>query len=161
MAQASLGRGIDILVGGADLAFPHHAYQVVMAEAASAVAPFARRQVHIGAVHQEGSKMSKSTGNLTLVADLLRDQPPAAVRMLLLDRPWDEPWDFQMDLMIGARARLDALFAAAGRPGSSSSATGMVAGHLLADLDTVAALDVGIEAGGDAARLLLRVLAMG
>ena len=161
MAQASLGRGIDVLVGGADLAFPLHAYQAAMAEAATAVTPFARRQVHIGAVHQDGSKMSKSTGNLTLAADLLRDHPPEAVRMLLLDRPWSEPWAFEPDLVLGARARVDALFSAAGRPGSSASAAGVVAAHLLDDLDTVTALDVGIEAGGDAARLLLRVLALG
>ena len=161
MAQASVGRGIDLLIGGADLAFPHHAYQAAMVEAASAVTPFARQQVHIGAVHQDGSKMSKSTGNLTLVADLLRDHPPAAVRMLLLDRPWQGPWDFRVDLLGTARARLDSLFSAAGRPGSSSAAPGVVAGHLLDDLDVPAAVDAGIDAGGDAARLLLRVLALG
>jgi len=161
MAQASVGRGIDLLIGGTDLAFPHHAYQAAMVEAASAVTPFARQQVHIGAVHQDGSKMSKSTGNLTLVADLLRDHPPAAVRMLLLDRPWQGPWDFRVDLLATARARLDALFSAAGRPGSSSAAPGVVAGHLLDDLDVPAAVDVGIDAGGNAARLLLRVLALG
>lgn len=160
MAQASLGRGIDLLIGGADLAFPHHAYQAAMAEAASAVTPFARRHLHVGAVHQDGSKMSKSTGNLTLVADLLRDQPPAAIRLLLLDRPWTEPWSFHMELLDGARARLDALFSAAGRPGSAS-AVDVVAGRLLDGLDIPAALDAGIEAGGDAARLLLRVLALG
>ena len=34
MALRHLGAGVDVLAGGADLAFPHHAYQFAMAEAA-------------------------------------------------------------------------------------------------------------------------------
>lgn len=161
MAQASLGRGIDVLVGGADLLYPHHAYQAAMAEAATGVAPFARVQVHVGAVSQDGSKMSKSTGNLTLVADLLRDSSPAEVRLLLLDRPWAQPWEYRPELLAGARERRDALFAAAARPESAPAATGEVAARLLDDLDVRGALDVATEAGGEAARLLIRVLALG
>jgi L-cysteine:1D-myo-inositol 2-amino-2-deoxy-alpha-D-glucopyranoside ligase len=161
MAQASLGRGIDVLVGGADLLFPHHAYQSAMAEAAAGVAPFARVQLHVGAVAQDGSKMSKSTGNLTLVADLLREHSPAEVRLLLLDRPWAQPWEYRPDLLAGARARRDALFAAAARPDSAPAATAEVAARLLDDLDVPGALDVAVAAGGEAARLLTRVLALG
>jgi len=161
MAQASLGRGIDLLVGGADLTFPHHAYQAAMAEAAFGVAPFARRSLHVGAVHQDGVKMSKSLGNLTLVSELLRDHSPAAVRMLLLDRRWDEAWEYRPGLLPGASARLDALFTAAGRSSSDDRAAGTVVGHLLRDLDVPSALDVAIEEGGSAARLLVRVLALG
>ena len=87
MAAATLGSSVDVLVGGEDLTFPHHAYQAAMVEAAVAVGPFARRMLHVGAVHQDGAKMSKSIGNLTLVADLLETAPSAAVRLMLLDRP--------------------------------------------------------------------------
>jgi L-cysteine:1D-myo-inositol 2-amino-2-deoxy-alpha-D-glucopyranoside ligase len=161
MAHATLGSGIDVLVGGEDLAFPHHAHQVAMAEAASGVGPFARAQLHVGAVHQDGAKMAKSTGNLTLVADLLRDHPGTALRMLLLDRPWNQSWEFAPGLLDGAHARLDALYAAAGRPGASAAAEAAVADRLLDELDVPGALDVGVEAGGDAARLLVRVLSLG
>jgi cysteinyl-tRNA synthetase len=32
MAMSVLGTGIDVLAGGADLRFPHHAYQAAMVE---------------------------------------------------------------------------------------------------------------------------------
>ncbi|MGZ4659460.1 MAG: class I tRNA ligase family protein [Blastococcus sp.] len=161
MAHATLGHGVDVLVGGEDLRFPHHAQQAAMAEAASGVGPFARAQLHVGAVHQDGSKMSKSTGNLTLVADLLRDHPGTALRMLLLDRPWGRAWEYGPELLAGAHARLDALFSAAGRRGASEAATSAATACLLTDLDVPGALDVAVQEGGEAARLLVRVLALG
>ena len=161
MATATLGRGVDVLVGGADLAFPHHAHQVAMAEAASGVAPFARSRVHVGAVSQDGAKMAKSTGNLTLVSDLLRGTTGPVLRLLVLDRPWSQPWEYRPELLETASARLDELFAAAGRPGSSPAASRTVADRLLDDLDVSGALDVALTDGGDAARQLVRVLALG
>jgi len=161
MAWATLGQGIDLLVGGADLAFPHHAYQTALVEAASEVIPFARRHFHVGAVRRDGEKMAKSTGNLVLVADLLREHPPAAVRGLLLDRHWAADWDYNPALLDSAASRLDALYSAAARPVSAPSAVRTVADRLLDNLDVPGALDVAIEAGGDAARLLTRVLSLG
>ena len=161
MATATLGRGVDVLVGGADLAFPHHAQQAAMAEAASGVAPFARSRVHVGAVAQDGAKMAKSTGNLTLVADLLRVTSGPVLRLLVLDRPWLQPWEYRPELVEAASARLDALFSAAGRPGSSPTASRAVVDRLLDDLDVPGALEVALTDGGDAARQLVRVLALG
>ncbi|HKT05553.1 MAG TPA: cysteine--1-D-myo-inosityl 2-amino-2-deoxy-alpha-D-glucopyranoside ligase, partial [Rugosimonospora sp.] len=117
MALSVLGHGVDILAGGEDLRFPHHAYQAAMAEAATSVAPFARAHLHVGAVHQGGRKMAKTTGNLTLVADLLRDYRPAAIRLLILDRPWHAPWEYRTGDLDTAAGRLDELYAAAARPG--------------------------------------------
>jgi L-cysteine:1D-myo-inositol 2-amino-2-deoxy-alpha-D-glucopyranoside ligase len=161
MAAATLGLSVDVLVGGVDLAFPHHAYQVAMVEAAASVAPFARRTVHVGGVHQGGAKMAKSTGNLTLVADLLEHATPAAVRLMVLDRHWAQPWEFAPALLDGAAARLERLYAAAARPADSEPARTAVLDALLADLDVPRALAVAEEEGGAAARLLLRVLALG
>ncbi|RFU20430.1 cysteine--tRNA ligase [Geodermatophilus marinus] len=161
MATATLGHGVDVLVGGADLAFPHHAHQAAMAEAAAGIAPFARAQVHVGAVHQDGAKMAKSTGNLTLVSDLLGRATGPVLRLLVLDRPWGRPWEFRPGLLGEAQARLDALFSAAGRPSSSPAAARAVTDRLLDDLDVPGALDVAVAEGGDAARLLVRVLALG
>jgi cysteinyl-tRNA synthetase len=161
MATATLGHGVDVLVGGADLAFPHHAQQAAMAEAASGVGPFARAQVHVGAVSQDGAKMAKSTGNLTLVADLLRVASGPVLRLLVLDRAWSQPWEYRPELLEGAQSRLDALFSAAGRRGASATASRAVTDRLLDDLDVPGALDVAVAEGGDAARLLVRVLSLG
>ena len=160
MALSVLGAGVDVLAGGADLTFPHHAYQAAMVEAATTVAPFARRHLHVGAVHRDGAKMAKSTGNLTLVADLLREYPAAAIRLLILDRPWSAPWTYQGGDLDRAAAALDELYAAAGRAGATSTATDAVTGALLDDLDVPRALAIARESGGEAARHLLRVLSL-
>ncbi len=160
MAMSVLGTTVDLLAGGADLRFPHHAYQAAMVEAASSVAPFARARLHVGAVHQGGAKMAKSTGNLTLVGDLLDRYPPAAVRLLILNRSWSEPWEYHAGDLDATGAILEDLFAAAARPGPGASGTAAVTGALLDDLDVPRALAVAREAGGEAARLLLRVLAL-
>jgi cysteinyl-tRNA synthetase len=159
MAAATLGLTVDVLVGGEDLAFPHHAYQAAMVEAAAGVTPFARRQLHVGAVRKDGVKLAKSTGNLVLVADLLESHAPAAVRLLLLDRPWSTPWDVEPRQLDDAAARLERLYAAAARPGGDRGRDAVLAA-LLDDLDVPGALAVGEEEGGAAARFLLRVLAL-
>ena len=160
MAMSVLGTSIDILAGGADLAFPHHAYQAAMVEGATSVAPFTRAHLHIGAVCQDGAKMAKSTGNLTLVGDLLRDHPPAAVRLLILDRPWSARWDYRPADLDRAAGDLETLYSAAGRPDSSPAAIEAVTAALLDNLDAPRALAVAREDGGEAARLLLRVLSL-
>jgi len=161
MALCAFGASLDLLAGGADLAFPHHAYQAAMTEAATSVRPFARSRLHVGAVMKDGLKMSKSIGNLTLVADLLRDHPPAAVRLLLLDRPWSRSWEFRAGDLATAAARLERLYTAAGRVEASAAATDEVSAALLNDLDVPTALDVAESEGGAAARHVLGVLTLG
>ena len=158
MAWATFGTSVDVIVGGDDLAYPHHAYQCAMVEAASGVTPFARRQMHIGAVHKGGHKMAKSTGNMTLVRDLLAEHRAAAVRLLIVNRAWHESWDYDDGAVGAAERSLDALYEAAGRPHDSDAANDRVVGALLDDLDVPGALDVATEEGGSAARLLLEIL---
>jgi L-cysteine:1D-myo-inositol 2-amino-2-deoxy-alpha-D-glucopyranoside ligase len=160
MAVSVLGAGIDILAGGQDLDFPHHAYQAAMVEAATSVAPFARAHLHVGAVYQDGAKMAKSTGNLTLVADLLHHYPPAAVRLLVLARSWSTAWEYRPGDVDRAATDLEDLYAAAGRPGTSAATTSAVTAALLDNLDVPRALAIARDSGGETARLLLRVLSL-
>jgi len=159
MAAATLGLAVDVLVGGEDLAFPHHAYQAAMVEAAAGVTPFARRRLHVGAVRRDGVKLAKSTGNLILVADLLESHAPSAVRLLLLDRPWSTAWDVDLRQLDDAAARLERLYAAAARADGERGREAVLAA-LLDDLDVPRALAVAEEEGGAAARFLLRVLSL-
>ena len=94
MALSVFGTGVDVHAGGADLRFPHHAYHAAMAEAFTGVRPYARAWLHAGTVRIGGAKMAKSTGNLVLVRDLVDDHPAAAVRLMILDRPWGEDWEY-------------------------------------------------------------------
>ena len=160
MAMATLGGVVDVLAGGADLEFPHHAYLVAMAGAATGARPFARRQFRVGTVGLDGATMAKSTGNLVLVGDLLEQTSGAALRMMLLDRPWNRAWDFRPGDIDLAAGRLEELYVAAGRKPGSGGATAAVSEALRRDLDVGSAVDHGIEAGGDAARLVIGTLAL-
>jgi cysteinyl-tRNA synthetase len=162
MALTTLGPAMDLHVGGADLRFPHHAYESAMAEAVTGVTPFARAWMHVGTVGIDGEKMAKSTGNLVLVADVLADHPPAALRLLLVDRAWAQPWDHHPAALDAAAARLERLYAAAARGGGDveGPASAAVTAALLDDLDVPTALGVAEESGGPAARLALSVLGL-
>ncbi len=160
MALATLGGVVDVLAGGADLAFPHHAYQAAMAAAATGSTPFARRGLRVGTVGLDGAKMAKSTGNLVLVGDVLRDAPAAAVRLLLLDHAWSEGWDFRAEELDGTTRRLEELYVAAGVRSGSPASVDRVRAALLDDLDVRTAVAVAVEAGGDAARQVIRTLAL-
>jgi cysteinyl-tRNA synthetase len=160
MALTVLGAHVDILAGGADLAFPHHAYQAAMVEAATAAGPFSGGRLHVGTVRQGGAKMAKSTGNLTLVADLLRDHAPAAVRLLLLDRPWRDEWEYRAGDLDAAAAKLEKLYAAASGRASGPAAADEVVAALLDDLDVPRAMAVALDSGGGAARQLIRTLSL-
>lgn len=159
MALASLGGLVDVLVGGQDLAFPHHAYQAAMARAAVG-GQFTRAEMHVGAVRYRGSKMAKSTGNLVLVDDLLHTVPGPVIRLLLLNRRWSQPWDFDRADLDTATATLDGLYKAAGSTTDDATGVDAVRAALLDDLDVPAAVAVAHDAGGDAARLLIRSLAL-
>ena len=99
MALRYLGRQLDIHGGGEDLAFPHHTCEIAQSEHFTGIAPFVRTWMHTGMVYQDGEKMSKSLGNLTLVSDLLKDYSANAIRVTLLNHHYRYPWEcFPADL---------------------------------------------------------------
>jgi L-cysteine:1D-myo-inositol 2-amino-2-deoxy-alpha-D-glucopyranoside ligase len=160
IALGVLGPAVDILAGGSDLTFPHHAYQAAMVEAATGIGPFARAEFPVGMVTVDGAKMAKSAGNLVLVSDLLDHHPAAAVRLLLLNRPWQQTWDFRSGYIAAQASQLDRLYSAAGTAQASQAASDAVIAALIDDLDIPTALAIGEESGGDAARLVLRTLSL-
>ncbi len=101
MSMKYLGPQIDIHGGGIDLAFPHHTCEIAQSEHFTGLAPFVRVWMHTGMVYQEGEKMSKSLGNLTLVSDLLKDYSANAIRITLLNHHYRYPWEcFPADLEV-------------------------------------------------------------
>ena len=161
MAMSVFGPAVDIHAGGTDLRFPHHAYHAAMAEAFTGVRPYARAWFHSGVVTIDGAKMAKSSGNLVLLEDLLAGHPAGAVRLMILDRPWGQGWDYRPDLLDAAAARLQELYRAAARNARTDpAAVGALRRLLAADLDVTGALDLAVEAGGAAARTLAGVLGL-
>ena len=161
MAMSVFGPAVDVHAGGAELRFPHHAYHAAMAEAFTGVRPYARAWFHTGVVTIDGAKMAKSAGNLVLVGDLLADHPAGAVRLMILDRPWAQGWDYRPELLGPAAARLESLYRAAARNVPDDAAAVAELRRLLAaDLNIPAALDLAAEAGGAVARTLASVLGL-
>jgi cysteinyl-tRNA synthetase len=132
-----------------------------MAEAVTGVRPFVRAWLHVGTVRVAGEKMAKSAGNLVLVSEVVERYAPAVLRLLLIDRPWAQPWDFEPAALDRAAARLERLYAAAARGTDGvTPATRAVSVALSANLDVPAALAVAETDGGAAARLALSVLGL-
>jgi cysteinyl-tRNA synthetase len=168
MALHAFGPAVDVQAGGADLRFPHHAYQAALAEAFTGVTPFSRTRLNAGVVRVAGAKMAKSAGNLVLVSELLKEHSAAAVRLLILDRRWDQDWEFSRAALDAAGDRLERLHAAAGRPeralagggGRDGTAVAAMRAALASDLDVPAALRIAEEEGGQAARSLGTLLGL-
>jgi cysteinyl-tRNA synthetase len=161
MAMSVFGPAVDVHAGGADLRFPHHAYHAAMAEAFTGVRPYARAWLHVGTVTVAGAKMAKSAGNLVLLEELLAGHPAAVIRLMILDRPWAQSWDYRPGLLDAAAARLEDLYQAAGRTTSSDPAAVDEMRRLLAaELGVPAALDLAIGTGGGPARTLAGILGL-
>ncbi|RPI10013.1 MAG: cysteine--tRNA ligase, partial [Actinobacteria bacterium] len=160
MALSTFGPTVDLHVGGADLAFPHHAYEAAQAEAYTNVRPFARAWLHVGSVLVDGEKMAKSKGNLVYVHEVLDRYPPGALRLLILSRPWAEPWEFTEADLDRAAAELEQLWRHGSTAGDRDAAEHEVAVALLDDLDVRRALDIARTAGGQVLRDLVALLGL-
>jgi cysteinyl-tRNA synthetase len=160
MALSTFGPTVDLHGGGADLEFPHHAYEAALAEAFTGVAPFARSWMHVGTVKVGGQKMAKSTGNLVFVHDLLQRWPAAAIRYLILTRPWRADWEFEESSLEQATQHLDDMWKGATTPVGHDRARRDVVAALLDDIDVSHALVVAREAGGQVLTELIDLLGL-
>ena len=85
---------IDIQGGGSDLIFPHHDMSAAQGWVATGQ-KFARFFVHAGMIGLDGTKMSKSLGNLIFVSKLIaQGVEPMAIRLALLGHHYrnDHMW---------------------------------------------------------------------
>ena len=160
MALTTFGPTVDLHAGGADLLYPHHAYESAQAEAFTGVRPFARSWMHVGTVMAGGRKMAKSTGNLVFVHDLLERWSPVAIRFLILSRQWNESWEFDESGLDRAESELEELRGLEARPGGSDAAHAEVRRALFENLDLPLALAVAKETHGEVLHSLTRLLGL-
>lgn len=69
MSKKYLGDTFDIHTGGMDLKFPHHENEIAQSEAVNEK-PFVNYFLHVGLLDVEGTKMSRSLGNVYSLKDL-------------------------------------------------------------------------------------------
>ena len=139
LALRELGETIDVHGGGRDLVFPHHECETAQSESVTGTT-FVRHWLHVGLVGLDGTKMSKSLGNLVFVGDLLKDWEPAAVRVALLHHHYRPDWEWTAEDMPRAVRRLQAWRSAGAHDDASDRALEEVRSFLDDDLDTPGAL---------------------
>lgn len=110
MAARHLGETIDIHGGGQDLVFPHHENEIAQSVCAHNGKLFSRYWMHNGFVNVEHEKMSKSTGNVLLVNDLLERAPGEAIRFTLLSTHYRRPLDWTDDVLEQSFRNLSRLY---------------------------------------------------
>ena len=117
MSMSLLGNTIDIHGGGSDLVFPHHESERAQSEAATGET-FVRHWMHCGMVAYQGTKMSKSLGNLVFVSELCKRADPRAIRLALMNHHYRSDWEwFDSDIDTASSALNLLLWAASGTTG--------------------------------------------
>ncbi|MDQ3898827.1 MAG: cysteine--tRNA ligase, partial [Actinomycetota bacterium] len=106
LALRELGTTIDLHGGGTDLIFPHHECEAAQSEAATGER-FVRHWLHAPMVTYEGTKMSKSLGNLVFISELVKEWDPMAVRLAVLDHSYRDSWPWHEGLLEQATERLE------------------------------------------------------
>jgi L-cysteine:1D-myo-inositol 2-amino-2-deoxy-alpha-D-glucopyranoside ligase len=90
---------LDIQGGGKDLIFPHHSMSEEQ-NAALGFGEFALNYCHVGMVSYQGSKMSKSKGNLVFVHQLIDEGiSPMVIRLALMSHHWRSDWEYTKELI--------------------------------------------------------------
>lgn len=109
MSRRYLGDTFDLHGGGVDLCFPHHENEIAQSEAATGK-PFAMHWFHSAHLQVEGTKMSKSLGNLYTLDDIrAKGFSPMVLRYLLISGYYKHPLNFTMDGLGAAKSALGKL----------------------------------------------------
>ncbi len=111
MSTHYLGETFDIHGGGADLKFPHHENEIAQSCCANVGSDYAKLWMHNGFLTVDGTKMSKSLGNIVTVRNLLDDGLKGEViRFALLSTHYGKPLDWTDKLMTDAAKQLEKLY---------------------------------------------------
>jgi cysteinyl-tRNA synthetase len=105
MASRYLGSAFDVHGGGLDLRFPHHENELAQSRAAGD--DFATTWLHNGLVTVGGKKMSKSTGNVLGLGNVLAETDWVTARYLLLAAHYRSPMDIHDGAIAEAAAAWD------------------------------------------------------
>jgi cysteinyl-tRNA synthetase len=112
MSMTHLGPSFDIHTGGVDLIFPHHEDEIAQSEAATGQ-PFVKTWLHCAHLQMAGTKMAKSTGNISRVGELLATGvSPRAVRLALVSVHYRAALNHSDASLAAAAAALERLDAA-------------------------------------------------
>jgi cysteinyl-tRNA synthetase len=105
MAEKCLGPEFEIHGGGLDLRFPHHENEI--AQSRGAGRRFAHIWAHNGMLRLDEEKMSKSTGNIVSLREVLDAYGRDALLVFFLGAHWRSPIDYSDEAMESAQAQAE------------------------------------------------------
>lgn len=113
MIESAFGAAtrLDVHSGGVDLCFPHHNNEMAqtVARRGGAAGDWFGHFVHVGHLHIEGRKMSKSLKNFITVGEMLAQWPSDVFRMFVVMHHYRAGTNFSPEKMDDARAVLTKL----------------------------------------------------
>lgn len=111
MAMKYLGDTVDIHTGGIEHTAVHHPNEIAQSEGATGK-PFVRYWVHHGHLMVDGTKMSKSLGNVYKVEDVeVKGFHPLALRYFYFSAGYRKPLNFTWESLASAQKALEELYA--------------------------------------------------
>jgi cysteinyl-tRNA synthetase len=110
MAEKYLGPEFEIHGGGIDLRFPHHENE--LAQSRGAGRRFAHLWAHNGLLRLDEEKMSKSTGNIVSLREVLDRYGREAILVFFLGAHWRSPVDYSDEAMAAAQAQAESFHTA-------------------------------------------------
>ncbi|HWT92858.1 MAG TPA: cysteine--tRNA ligase [Solirubrobacteraceae bacterium] len=108
MAEEILGVGFDIHGGGSDLVFPHHENEAAQTRCGRGE-ELARVWMHNGMLQLGGEKMSKSVGNIDLLADAVERWGRDTLVLFFSTARYRQPIQYTDDALGAARARVEGI----------------------------------------------------
>jgi cysteinyl-tRNA synthetase len=144
MAQELLGDQIDIHSGGVDHIPVHHTNEIAQTEAVTGK-KFANYWVHANHIKVNGTKMSKSLGNIYTLKDVLdKGFELQAFRLMILSKHYRTEGNFTWEILEAAQNRLNRWQAVADTrwQGLDTGPDCDLLPSLQADLDTPAAMAI-------------------
>ena len=89
---------LDIHSGGVDLRFPHHDNEIAQSEAYYNCDSWIKHFWHVGHLHIDGKKMSKSLKNFITIKDILNaGYTSSQVRFVFLLSSWNSTMDYSTE----------------------------------------------------------------
>ncbi len=142
MSWSQFGTTLDLHGGGCDLIFPHHECEQAQSEHGYGET-FVRHWMHTGMVGYQGTKMSKSLGNLVFVSELVKTHAPQAIRLALMGHHYRDDWEWMDGDIEDGQERFERIVAAIGAGAGPDPAVtlGKIRAALDDDLDAPTARD--------------------
>lgn len=115
MSTRLLGAHLDIHGGGEDLQFPHHENEIAQSEGTLGegdARPFVKYWMHNGFVRLQEQKMSKSTGNVATIRELLKLHDAEVIRFFVLRAHYRSPLNYAEEHLRDARHALSRCYTA-------------------------------------------------